>query len=50
MLEMIVIIATLIRTFKIKIDKPRAINEIEIKMTLSLKPKKPIKLKFQKRN
>ncbi|KAL2732085.1 cytochrome P450 4C1-like isoform X1 [Vespula squamosa] len=49
MLEMTVIIATLLRRFVIKIDRPKGIAEIGVKLSLSLKPIEPIKLKFEKR-
>ncbi|XP_035742921.1 cytochrome P450 4C1-like, partial [Vespa mandarinia] len=47
MLEMKIIITTLIRRFIIKIDQPKAIEEISIKMDVTLKPAKPIRLKFE---
>ncbi|XP_046829944.1 cytochrome P450 4C1-like isoform X2 [Vespa crabro] len=50
MLEMKVIITTLIRRFIIKIDQPKAIEEIPIKMDVTIKPVKPIRLKFERRN
>ncbi|XP_047361038.1 cytochrome P450 4C1-like [Vespa velutina] len=50
MLEMKVIITTLIRKFIIKIDQPKAIEEISIKMDVTIKPAKPIRLKFERRN
>ncbi|XP_046828273.1 cytochrome P450 4C1-like [Vespa crabro] len=43
MLNMTVIIATLIRKFLIKIDNPIGIAEIGLKMSLTLKPAKPIR-------
>ncbi|XP_046828263.1 cytochrome P450 4V2-like [Vespa crabro] len=46
----LVINATLIRRFLIKIDNPIGIAEIGLKMSLSLKPAKPIRLKFERRN
>ncbi|XP_043682417.1 cytochrome P450 4C1-like isoform X2 [Vespula pensylvanica] len=49
MLEMTIIIATLVRKFIIKIDKPVEIAEIGVKFCLSLKPTEPIRLKFEKR-
>ncbi|KAL2713211.1 cytochrome P450 4C1-like isoform X1 [Vespula squamosa] len=48
MLEMTVIIATLLRRFIIKIDKPKEIGEIGVKLSISLKPIELIKLKFEK--
>nr|KAF7398306.1 hypothetical protein H0235_016314 [Vespula pensylvanica] len=50
MLEMKVIIASLLRRFIFKIDRPVAIEKILIKINISLKPASPIKLKLEKRN
>lgn len=50
MLEMTIIIATLIRKFLIKIDKPIEIAEIGVKLNITLKPAEPIRLKFERRN
>lgn len=45
-----VIIATFIRRFIIKIDQPKAIEEIVVKMNIALKPARPVRLKFERRN
>ncbi|KAF7383159.1 hypothetical protein HZH68_015008 [Vespula germanica] len=50
MLEMKVIIASLLRRFIFKIDRPIAIEKILIKINISLKPASPIRLKLEKRN
>ncbi|XP_046828141.1 cytochrome P450 4V2-like isoform X2 [Vespa crabro] len=49
MLNMTTIIATLLR-FLIKINNPKGIAEIGLKISLTLKPAKPIRLKFDRRN
>ncbi|XP_046832111.1 cytochrome P450 4C1-like isoform X2 [Vespa crabro] len=46
MLEMATVIATLIKRFRIKLDYPIEIAEIGLKISLTLKPAKPIGLKF----
>ncbi|XP_035723115.1 cytochrome P450 4g15-like isoform X2 [Vespa mandarinia] len=50
MLEMATVIATLIKRYRIKLDYPIGIAEIGLKMSLILKPAKPIGLKFESRN
>lgn len=47
---MTIIIATLIRKFLIKIDEPIGIAEVVVKLNVTLKPAKPIRLKFERRN
>ncbi|XP_047368037.1 cytochrome P450 4C1-like [Vespa velutina] len=48
MLNMTIIIATLIRRFLIKINNPIGIAEIGLKMSVTLKPVKPIRVKFER--
>ncbi|XP_046828222.1 cytochrome P450 4C1-like [Vespa crabro] len=50
MLEMATIIATLIKRFRITIDNPIEIAKIDVKLCITLKPTKPIRLKFKNRN
>lgn len=50
MLEMKVIIATILRRFIIKIDRPVVIEDIALKLDITLKPAKPIVLQFERRN
>ncbi|XP_047368012.1 cytochrome P450 4C1-like [Vespa velutina] len=50
MLEMATVISTLIKKFRITIDKPIEIAKIDVKLSITLKPMKPIILKFEKRN
>ncbi|XP_046828153.1 cytochrome P450 4C1-like [Vespa crabro] len=50
MIEMATVIAMLIKRFKITIDKPIEIAKIDVKLSITLKPTKPIRLKFEKRN
>ncbi|XP_035742763.1 cytochrome P450 4C1-like [Vespa mandarinia] len=50
MLEMATVIATLIKRFRVTIDKPIEIAKIDVKLSITLKPTKPIRLKFEKRN
>ncbi|XP_047367681.1 cytochrome P450 4C1-like [Vespa velutina] len=50
MLEMATVIATLIKRFRVTINKPIEIEKIDVKLSITLKPTKPIRLKFEKRN
>lgn len=50
MLEMKVVIATILRRFIIKIDRPIVIEDIAVKLNITLKPAKPIALQFERRN
>ncbi|XP_035742764.1 cytochrome P450 4C1-like [Vespa mandarinia] len=50
MLEMATVIATLIKRFRVTIDKPIEIAKIDVKLSITLKPTKPIRLKFERRN
>ncbi|XP_035727798.1 cytochrome P450 4V2-like [Vespa mandarinia] len=50
MLNMTIIIATLIKRFLVKINNLIEIAEIGLKISLILKPAKPIRLKFERRN
>ncbi|XP_047368006.1 cytochrome P450 4V2-like [Vespa velutina] len=50
MLNMTIIIATLIRRFLIKINDPIGTAETDLKIILTLKPAKPIRSKFERRN
>ncbi|XP_046828154.1 cytochrome P450 4C1-like isoform X1 [Vespa crabro] len=50
MILMATVIATLVKRFRITIDKPIEIAKIDLKISLTLKPAKPIRLKFEKRN
>nr|XP_050868883.1 cytochrome P450 4C1-like [Vespula vulgaris] len=50
MLEMKMIIATILRRFIIKIDRPVVIEDIALKLDITLKPAKPIVLQFERRN
>ncbi|XP_035727376.1 cytochrome P450 4g15-like isoform X2 [Vespa mandarinia] len=50
MLEIITVIATLLKRFRVIIDKPIEIAEIDVKFSITLTPTKPIRLKFERRN
>ncbi|KAL2713217.1 cytochrome P450 4C1-like isoform X1 [Vespula squamosa] len=50
MLEMKVIIGTILRKFIIKIDRSIVIEDIAVKLNITLKPAKPIVLQFERRN
>jgi len=50
MMSMKVILATLIRTFEFKIDKKIDIDEIKLRMNISIEPVNPIKVKIEKRS
>ncbi|XP_046828217.1 cytochrome P450 4C1-like isoform X1 [Vespa crabro] len=50
MLETATILATLIKRFRFIIDKSVEIAEIDVKLNITLKPTKPIRLKFENRN
>lgn len=45
-----VFLATVMRTYIFKVDKSIRIDEIELKMDLTLAPFKPLKVKVEKRN
>ncbi|XP_046828259.1 cytochrome P450 4C1-like [Vespa crabro] len=49
-IEVATVIALLIKRFLIKINNPIGIAEIGLKISLTLKPAKPIRLKFERRN
>nr|XP_012219731.1 PREDICTED: cytochrome P450 4C1-like isoform X1 [Linepithema humile] len=50
MMSMKVILATLIRTFEFKTDKKIKVDEIKLKMNITLEPVNPIKVKIEKRD
>ncbi|XP_047367670.1 cytochrome P450 4C1-like [Vespa velutina] len=50
MLEMATIIATLIKRFRVIINKSVEIADIDLKLSITIKSAKPIRLKFEKRN
>ncbi|XP_035727388.1 cytochrome P450 4C1-like [Vespa mandarinia] len=50
MLEIITVIATLLKRFRVIINKPIEIAEIDVKFSITLTPTKPIRLKFERRN
>ncbi|XP_032687031.1 cytochrome P450 4C1-like [Odontomachus brunneus] len=49
MTSMKVFIATLLRTYKLKVDKKVKIEEIELKMNITLVPVKPLEVRIEKR-
>lgn len=50
MISMKVFLATLVRTYIIKIDRNVKINEIKLKFGVVLAPMDPLKVKLEKRN
>ncbi|XP_047368010.1 cytochrome P450 4C1-like [Vespa velutina] len=50
MIEIATVIATLIKRFRVTINNPIEIEKIDVKVSITLKPTKPIRLKFEKRN
>ena len=50
MISMKVILATLIRTFKFKVDKSIPIDEIKLNMDAVLSPVEPLEVKVEKRD
>ncbi|XP_043502779.1 cytochrome P450 4C1-like isoform X2 [Polistes fuscatus] len=49
MFEMKAIVATILRKFVVQIDNPVIVKDIDLKYSLTLKPAKPILLRFYKR-